>query len=128
MARPVLIIETNALCLSAMSFLVLSAGFQPMAYDTARAACAALEQIEGEPAAIITEFDLGSSCESHCIIDSLRRRYPAMPIIVLTADTSAAARGALEGLDCHVLFKPSRPDEILALLPTADAEPHRGRA
>jgi len=125
MEKPVLIVETDALCLSALSFLVLSAGHRPMAFTSGREVCPMLDRLDAEPAAMITEFDLNTPCEARCILDTVRRRYPGLPIIVLTADTSAAAREALEGLDCHVLFKPSRPEEILDLLPSAHA-PKRG--
>ena len=121
MERPVLIVETDALCLSALSFLILAAGYRPLTFTSGREVCPALDRLDTEPAAMITEFDLNTPCEAHCVIDTIRRRYPRLPVIVLTADTSVAARDALDGLDCHVLFKPSRPEEILALLPSADA-------
>ena len=128
MERPVLIVDTDALCLSALSFLVLSAGFRPLTFRTGRDVQPALDGLGGEPAAMITEFDLDTPGEERGVFASVRQRYPALPIIVLTADTSIAARKALEGMDCHVLFKPSRPQEILELLPPADSPAHAGRA
>ena len=120
MPRPVLIIETDALCLSALSFMVLSLGFRPVPLSSSREVCATLGQLDRAPAALITEFEVNSPCEARCLIASIRQRYADLPIIVLTADTSHAAREALETLDCHVLFKPSRPEDILRLLPRGD--------
>jgi two-component system response regulator FlrC len=117
MTTPVLIAETDPLCLSALSFMVMSLGYQPLPFSSSLEVCAALDRLDGEPAAMITEFDVNAPCDAHCIIASIRRRFPALPIIVLTADTSHAAREALENLDCHVLFKPSRPEDIVRLLP-----------
>ncbi|WP_448188266.1 hypothetical protein [Azospirillum sp. sgz301742] len=123
MTKPVLIVETDPLCLSALSFLVLSMGHRPMPFSTGWEACAALNRLDDEPVAMITEFDQSAPCEVRCIIDSIRRRFAALPILVLTADTSHAAREVLESLDCHVLFKPSRPEEIMRLLPPGDTTP-----
>lgn len=123
MAKPVLIVETDPLCLSALSFLVLSMGHQPLQFSSGWEACAALDRLDSEPAAMITEFDLSSPCDVRCIIENVRQRFASLPILVLTADTSHAAREALENLDCHVLFKPSRPEEIVRLLPPGDKAP-----
>lgn len=128
MTKLVLIVETDPLCLSALSFLVLSRGYQPLPLSSAQEACATLDRLDGELAAMITEFDVNSPCEAHCLIAGVRRRFTALPIIVLTADTSHAAREALEALDCHVLFKPSRPEEILNLLPPGDEAPSPAEA
>lgn len=116
MAKPVVIVETDPLCLSALGILVASLGYEPMPFSSGRAACAALSAMDTSPHAIITEHDLFQSCSAECLTDSLRARFGPIPIIVLTADTSTETRSALMELDCSVLFKPAKPDEITRLL------------
>lgn len=125
MEKPVMIIDTDPLCLSALSILVLSLGYRPLAFSSGHEACTVLGSLNTAPAALITEYELTLNCEARCMIDRARQRFGRLPIIVLTADTSSRARTALAELDCRVLFKPTNADEIIATLQAYADRPER---
>jgi len=110
MAR-VLVIEDDAVTGRLLASVLRQAGFEPAIVTTAAAALAALDDA---PADVVCLDVVLPDASGESILEELRLRFPAMPVIMLSAQESverAVEIMKLRPFDYHV--KPIEPDRLL---------------
>ena len=76
---------------------------------------AALQEIGADPDVVIADFHIGEK-NGLDVIAALRRRYGALPAMLITADSSACVRVLAGDADVRVLTKPLKPAALRSLL------------
>lgn len=113
-AKPILLIDDDALQLRVRQAVLQDAGFL---VDTALSAEAALQLLQPghgrEFAAVITDHLLsqGSGAE---LVPQIRALLPHIPIVVITG--LPGAEGEYTGWNIHFRQKPMPPEELIALV------------
>ena len=76
---------------------------------------AALDAIGMPPDVVVADYHIGE-VDGLGVIASLRRRYGALPAVLVTADRSAGVRVLAGEADVRVLMKPLKPAALRSLL------------
>ncbi len=113
-AKPILLIDDDALQLRIRQAVLQSAGFMVDTATTAEAALALLQPGTGRDfAAVVTDHVLsaGSGAE---LVPQIRALLPSLPIVVVTG--MPGAEGEYSGQNVVFRQKPVLPEELIALI------------
>ena len=113
-AKPILLIDDDALQLRIRQAVLQNAGFSVDTATTAEAALALLQPGSGRDfAAVITDHLLsaGSGAE---LVPQIRALLPSLPIVVVTG--LPGAEGEYDGWNIVFRQKPVPPEELIALV------------
>ena len=115
-ARRVLVVEDEPAVLNATKFLLTAGGY---GVATATSVAQAIERVQEsrELDLVITDYHLAGGETGRQVMAAVRDiRGPDFKAVLITGDTSAAARRVDDGENLHFLSKPVDPDQLLKLL------------
>jgi DNA-binding response OmpR family regulator len=115
MAAHVLVVEDNALIALDLESILMDAGFT---VDCVASGEQALEAASPGLAAAVVSLRLNGSMEGREVIGALRRRYPGLPVVVVTGFGDRSPEADLRGLGGPTarLMKPWISAELLERL------------
>jgi DNA-binding response OmpR family regulator len=111
----ILLIEDEPGVMDVMLRVLERAGFSVRTAPDGNAALAALQ--ECLPALAILDLVL-PGISGFAVLTHIRQQYPALPIIVITANPQALAHPAAQSV-CHYLLKPFHIEELLDMVARA---------
>ena len=115
-AHRVLVVEDEPAVLNATKFLLTAEGY---GVATATSVAQAIERVQesADLDLVITDYHLADGETGRQVIASVRKiRGADFKAVLITGDTSAAARGVDGGENLHFLSKPVDPDQLLRLI------------
>ena len=122
-AQHVLVVDDEPAVLDATRLLLRAEGYR---VSTASSVAQALERVREsrDLALVITDYHLADGETGNQVIASVRQTSgPGIRAVLITGDTSAAAKGFDEDHNLHFLSKPVEPDRLLRLLKELLAPP-----
>lgn len=114
----VLLVEDEPIILMGTAFCLEGAGFNVMTADDGLHAIDVLEQHPGHFTALVTDFHMPLLTGAHVVM-SMRRHYPAIPMIITTALTHVVTGGWRLQYAVDMLAKPYDPETLISMLRAA---------
>jgi len=108
----VLLIEDEALIREVLEEDLADAGLDVLAAPNAEEALVAAERAAPTPAVVVTDVNLGPGMDGLTFAQEARRRWPAVGIVVMTADPRTL-RTLTPSLHDRCLLKPFPPPRLL---------------
>jgi len=109
----ILLVDTNAAQLRALEDILRAAGFEVSAVRSGNSALALAIAAAFDYDAIVTEHRL-FCCTGADLASKARADGIKIPIVVLSGESGVEQHYA--GLDVHILYRPIRPEELIAVL------------
>ncbi len=106
-----MILMGTSLCLEDAGFKVMTAGDGLDAFDL-------LDQHPGYFTALVTDFHMPLGVTGAHVVMHMRRKYPAVPMIITTAITYVVTEGWRLQYDVDMLAKPYDPEALISMLKT----------
>lgn len=119
----VLVVDNDALIVEATSALLDRIGHRPFGVGDAASALA----LAGEVDAVLVDYRLAHGEDGLSLVAALRQRRPAIPALLITAESSPALIREAGALGVGVVAKPASADQIAAFLArvsVGEVEPH----
>ena len=114
----ILYVEDEPLILMITAFCLEGAGFKVMTADNGLDAVDLLERHPGHFTALVTDFHMPLMTGAHLAM-SMRRNYPATPMIITTALTHIVTEGWRLQYGVDMLAKPYDPETLIEMLRNA---------
>ncbi len=111
-ARIVCLVENDASLRGAMGQLLEKWGFEVIDMPTGEDALSLLEEIDIVPDLFLVDLQLGEGMNGLDLITTLRRRYGAIAVRIITANRDPAIRTDCERAGIDILYKPIKSDEL----------------
>lgn len=109
----VILIDDDAMCLSALAMTFENIGFRAHSLQAVRDPDG-LRALARRPCLALVDFHLRGGLGGSDCVRLLRQRFPGLPCVLLTGDTSAAAAAEAAALGCLLLRKPVRSEALVA--------------
>ncbi|HKF95977.1 MAG TPA: response regulator [Gammaproteobacteria bacterium] len=122
LATDILLIEDEAGVMDVMLRVLQRAGFAVRTAQDGATALAALRAYT--PALAILDLVL-PGISGYAVLAHIHQHYPALPVIVITANPLAIAHPAAQNVQ-HYLLKPFHIEELLDMVARAGVQLHKG--
>jgi two-component system CheB/CheR fusion protein len=113
----ILIVEDEATIRHALELLLRSRGFQLVICDSGEQALQQLSRQQLQPQLVITDLRLPGAYTGLDWLKKLRQVLPsAIPVLVITGDTSPGLHNPIEAIGCMLLTKPVHAGKLLNII------------
>lgn len=109
----VVLIDDDAMCLSALAMTFENIGFRAHGMQAVQEPDG-LRALVRRPCLALVDFHLRGGLDGSDCVRLLRQRFPGLPCVLLTGDTSAAVAEEAATLGCMLLRKPVRSEALVA--------------
>lgn len=109
----ILLVEDEWLIRTIMSEELVEAGFDVKSYETGDEAMAELSPEIASFDVLVTDIHMPGQTDGIALAQSVRARYPAVPIIYTTGRPDALERAHVSGDNVVTLVKPYKPSRLV---------------
>ena len=109
----VLLVEDEWLIRTIMAEELVEAGFSVSSYETGDDAVDALPETEPNFDVLVTDIHMPGQTDGIALAQTIRKRFPSVPIIYTPGRPDALARAHLSGGQEHTLVKPYKPSRLI---------------
>lgn len=118
---PVVIADDDDLCAEALGEMISLLGYEVIAARNAAEALAAITRLPEPPFALITDQHMGDGLTGQEVCGQARIRFPGLPCMVLSGDTSPGFKTLMRTGDVVMAHKPASPATIMDFIQFAQS-------